>query len=84
MEENESGQPGPADASKLATSGTRRRLCLSELGATSIEYGVIAGLLALALYVGTQVAGNGLDKVFALIGVTVQNATNQAEQNTGN
>jgi Flp pilus assembly pilin Flp len=62
----------------------KRPAMLSQAGATSVEYGLIGGLLALALFVGTQIAGNGINQVFALIGLTVQNATNTAEQNTGN
>lgn len=84
METDDSNHADPSVAAKQGQSPGRRRAGLFELGATSIEYGIIAGLLSLALYVGSQVAGNGLNKVFAVIGVAVQNATNTAEQNSGN
>lgn len=84
MNKNESDHADPTNAAKLGLIPTRRGPGMSELGATSIEYGIIAGLLAVALYVGTQVTGNGLNQVFAVIGVAVQNASSTAEQNSGN
>lgn len=84
MKTDDSTHAGPSDAAKPDLIPARRRVGLLELGATSIEYGIIAGLLSLALFVGAQVAGNGLNTVFAVIGVAIQNATNTAEQNSGN
>ena len=36
-------------------------------GATAIEYGLIASFVALAVYVGAMVAGNGLGEVFLVM-----------------
>lgn len=41
-------------------------------GATAIEYGLIAALVALSIYVGVLVAGNGLSEVFLVVGNQLQ------------
>lgn len=38
-----------------------------QAGATAIEYGLIASFIALAVYVGAMVAGNGLGEVFLVM-----------------
>lgn len=46
-------------------------------GATAIEYGLIAAFVALAVYVGTIVAGNGLGGIF----LAMADQLNHAMQN---
>lgn len=55
-----------------------RKLFKSESGATAIEYGLIAAFIALAIFVGAQLAGNGLNKMFMVIGTKMSNAAEQA------
>jgi pilus assembly protein Flp/PilA len=52
----------------------------SESGATAIEYGLIAAFVALAIFVGARMAGNGLNRMFQVIGTTMENAADEAEQ----
>ena len=56
-----------------------RKLFSSESGATAIEYGLIAAFVALAIFVGARMAGNGLNRMFTVIGNTMQNAASTAE-----
>ncbi len=49
-----------------------RKLLKSESGATAIEYGLIAAFVALAIFVGAQMAGNGLNKMFQVIGTEME------------
>ncbi len=58
------------------------KLLKSESGATAIEYGLIAAFVALAIFVGAQLAGNGLNKMFMVIGTKMNEAATQA--NTAN
>lgn len=58
-----------------------RKLLTSESGATAIEYGLIAAFVALAIFVGAQMAGNGLNRMFQVIGTQMENAANKAEAN---
>lgn len=58
-----------------------RKLLTSESGATAIEYGLIAAFVALAIFVGAQMAGNGLNRMFQVIGTQMENAANKAETN---
>ena len=55
-----------------------RKLFKSESGATAIEYGLIAAFVALAIFVGAQLAGNGLNKMFMVIGTKMSNAASTA------
>ena len=55
------------------------RFVKDESGATAIEYGLIAAFVALAIFVGAQLAGNGLNRMFQVIGSTMSNAANTAE-----
>lgn len=55
-----------------------RKLLKSESGATAIEYGLIAAFVALAIFVGAQMAGNGLNKMFQVIGTQMETAANKA------
>lgn len=55
-----------------------RKLLSSESGATAIEYGLIAAFVALAIFVGAQLAGNGLNRMFMVIGTKMSTAANQA------
>ncbi|WP_374366920.1 Flp family type IVb pilin [Dongia sp.] len=43
-------------------------------GATAIEYGLIAAFVALAVYAGTIVAGNGLGGIFFAMDNQLQGA----------
>lgn len=58
-----------------------RKLLTSESGATAIEYGLIAAFVALAIFIGAQMAGNGLNRMFQVIGTQMENAANKAEAN---
>ena len=60
-----------------------RKLLKSESGATAIEYGLIAAFVALAIFVGAQLAGNGLNKMFMVIGGKMSEAAEKAG-NTSN
>jgi pilus assembly protein Flp/PilA len=51
------------------------RFVKDESGATAIEYGLIAALIALAIMVGAGAVGNALDERFADIANTL-NTTN--------
>ena len=55
-----------------------RKLLSSESGATAIEYGLIAAFVALAIFVGAQMAGNGLNRMFMVIGTQMSTAANTA------
>jgi len=46
----------------------------SDLGATAIEYGLIAALIALAIMVGAGALGNALNEKFQSISDTMNNA----------
>lgn len=56
------------------------KILKSESGATAIEYGLIAAFIALAIYVGAQVAGNGLDVMFQTVGNKMSEAANEINQ----
>ena len=43
-----------------------------ESGATAIEYGLIAALIALAIISGLQLAGPALNTIFRDVGTTLQ------------
>jgi pilus assembly protein Flp/PilA len=60
-----------------------RKLLKSESGATAIEYGLIAAFVALAIFVGAQMAGNGLNNMFMVIGNKMSSAASTA-QSSGN
>ncbi|MBO4122700.1 Flp family type IVb pilin [Cupriavidus gilardii] len=47
------------------------RFIRDERGATAIEYGLIAGLIALGIFVGAQSLGNNLSSTFQAIGSRV-------------
>ena len=44
----------------------------NETGAVAIEYGLLAGLIALAIVVGAGVLGTGLNTMFTNVGNFVQ------------
>ncbi|MEO5756115.1 MAG: Flp family type IVb pilin [Mesorhizobium sp.] len=50
------------------------RFVKDESGATAIEYGLIAALIALAIITGASALGNALNQKFQLIGNTLNNA----------
>ena len=50
------------------------RFVKNESGATAIEYGLIAALIALAIMVGAGQLGNELDAKFKELGSTLKNA----------
>ena len=47
-----------------------------ESGATAIEYGLIAALIAVAMIVGATQVGDAIDTKFRSIGTTVTGASN--------
>jgi pilus assembly protein Flp/PilA len=51
-----------------------RKFIADESGATAIEYGLIAALIALAIMVGAGAVGNSLDAKFNLIASTLNTA----------
>lgn len=57
----------------------QRRLIISEAGATGIEYAFIACFIAIAISIGVGLAGNGLNKMFYIIGDKMMNASNTAQ-----
>lgn len=50
------------------------RFVKNESGATAIEYGLIAALIALAIMVGAGQLGNSLDAKFRELGTTLDDA----------
>lgn len=50
------------------------RFAKDESGATAIEYGLIAALIALAIIAGAGLIGNELEETFNNIGGTLENA----------
>lgn len=50
------------------------RFVKNESGATAIEYGLIAALIALAIMVGAGSLGNSLDNKFKELGSTLDKA----------
>ena len=57
--------------SKLVT-----RFVKDESGATAIEYGLIAALIAIAIIVGARSLGSALNTKFSSIATTLNNAAN--------
>ena len=53
---------------------TFKRFLADDSGATAIEYGLIAALIALAIMVGAGAVGNSLDAKFNLIASTLNTA----------
>ena len=51
------------------------RFAKDESGATAIEYGLIAALIAVAIIAGAQLLGNELNAKFAAIGNKVKTPT---------
>ncbi|MBX3597800.1 MAG: Flp family type IVb pilin [Rhizobiaceae bacterium] len=52
------------------------RFVNDESGATAIEYGLIACLIAVAIIVGARSLGSQLNETFSNISTTVDNANN--------
>ncbi|MER8371316.1 Flp family type IVb pilin [Mesorhizobium sp. M1409] len=50
------------------------RFARDESGATAIEYGLIAALIALAIITGAGAVGNSLNGMFTNIGTTVNSS----------
>lgn len=51
------------------SSGSEDRLSArAQSGATAIEYGIIAAFVAISIYVGAVVAGNGVKHIFLSMG----------------
>ncbi|WP_136618839.1 MULTISPECIES: Flp family type IVb pilin [Mesorhizobium] len=50
------------------------RFARDESGATAIEYGLIAALIALAIITGAGALGNSLNGMFTNIGTTVNSS----------
>jgi pilus assembly protein Flp/PilA len=53
----------------------RRSLRSDEAGATEIEYGVLAAIVALAIVIGASAIGDSLATVFEGVGETLDGAT---------
>lgn len=51
-----------------------RRLINDESGATAIEYGLIAALVAVAIIAALTALGSSLDTLFSNVATTVSNA----------
>jgi pilus assembly protein Flp/PilA len=51
-----------------------RRFGLSERGATAIEYGLIAALIAVVIITAVRVVGTSLQRVFNNVGSTLSNS----------
>jgi pilus assembly protein Flp/PilA len=48
----------------------------SDLGATAIEYGLIAALISVVIIAALQLTGNSLKLVFSNVGTTLSTAAN--------
>ena len=53
-----------------------RRFGLSEAGATAIEYGLIAALIAVVIIAALRLTGNSLKTVFNNVGGVLNSAAN--------
>jgi pilus assembly protein Flp/PilA len=53
---------------------TFRRFRLSQLGATAIEYGLIAALISVVIIAALRLTGGSLVKVFNSVGSTLSSA----------
>ena len=53
-----------------------RKLRKDELGATAIEYGLVAGLISLVIVTTITMVGSKLTAVFNYIGTTLQGSLN--------
>ena len=53
-----------------------RKFFKSELGATAIEYGLIAALISVVIIAALQLTGNSLKAVFNSVGSTLSSAAN--------
>jgi pilus assembly protein Flp/PilA len=51
------------------------KIAKDESGATAIEYGLIAALVAVAAIVGMTALGNSLNSIFGSVSTTLNNAT---------
>lgn len=56
-------------------SGHMKKLLRSEDGATAIEYGLIAALIAVAIIVGATALGSSLNSIFDSVSTTVDDAS---------
>jgi pilus assembly protein Flp/PilA len=52
-----------------------KKLLRSEDGATAIEYGLIAALIAVAIIVGATALGSSLNAIFDSVSTTVDDAS---------
>ena len=52
------------------------RFVKDESGATALEYGLIAALIALAIMVGAGALGNSINNQFKAIGSTLEDSVN--------
>ncbi|MEW7007331.1 Flp family type IVb pilin [Lentilitoribacter sp. EG35] len=52
-----------------------KRFTNDESGATAIEYGLIAGLIAVAIIAGAGTLGNALDNQFDDLATEIENAS---------
>lgn len=62
--------------------GWRQRLTGRDAGATGVEYALLACFVALAILIGTGLAGNSLNGMFYVVGNKVGTAADAAKQNS--
>lgn len=55
----------------------QKMAALGQSGATAIEYGMIAAFVAISIFVGAAVAGNGVRDIFLSMGSQIDDAVNQ-------
>ena len=55
--------------------GLFSKIAKDESGATAIEYGLIAALVAVAAIVGMTALGTSLNSIFSSVSTTLNNAT---------
>jgi pilus assembly protein Flp/PilA len=53
-----------------------RRFGISELGATAIEYGLIAALISVVIIAALRLTGNSLKSVFSNVGTVLSSSAN--------
>lgn len=61
-----------------------RHFLIIQDGATGIEYALIAFSIALAIVIGASWAGNGLNRMFIVIGTQLEVASNPTGATAGN
>jgi len=68
------GWPGTEDTYRRLTMTLFKNILANEDGATAIEYGLIAALIAVAAITAMGALGNSLSNTFNLVSTDMQNA----------